>query len=63
MKLSSAPPLIDQIPPPDEIVRRLGETGTERRLLRALLRVAKLKQLATDPHNSTKGDSQGGVRC
>jgi hypothetical protein len=35
---------VDQIPAPEVIVRRLGETAAERRVLRALLRVAKLKK-------------------
>jgi hypothetical protein len=44
---STSPTLLDQIPPPDVIVRRLGETAAERRVLRALLRVSKLKQAST----------------
>jgi len=41
--------LLDQIPTPDVIVRRLGESTAERRLLRALLKVAKLRQQLAPP--------------
>lgn len=54
--------LVDQIPPPEQIVRRLGETATERRVLRALLRVAKLKKesdKATAPDAHSREGASG----
>jgi len=46
------PPLLEQIPRPEDVVRRLGETITERRILRALLKAAKLKAQTTLPTSS-----------
>lgn len=57
---SMSPPLLDQIPTPDVIVRRLGETITERRILRALLKVAKLKQQVTN-QGATQVQNRQGV--
>jgi hypothetical protein len=49
--------LLDQIPPPDVIVQKLGETNAELRALRALLRVSKLKHAQSQ--NSTEAQVKG----
>jgi hypothetical protein len=53
--------LVDRIPPPEAIVHRLGETIIERRILRALLRAAKLKQQVEQPSTLPDSHEREGV--
>jgi len=56
MPTSTAPAaLIDAIPDPADIRRRLEELRREGRVLRELLRAAEQRQRMSDSHKSEKG--------
>ena len=60
MTKASDSSVLDQIPPPEVIIRRLGETLAERRVLIALLKTSRRKQATVSTQDTPM---QEGVRC
>jgi hypothetical protein len=51
-------PLLDRIPDPDAVVAELGRTAAERRYLRQLLKLARLKAAAQRPASKSRRASR-----